>query len=284
MNAQATLNQSFERLASLTDQALRSDEMRNWLKCISRFWKYSLGNTVLIAVQRPDATVVAGMKTWNQMGRKVKKGEHGIAILVPVLVTKQKPEGESEKEQEIMSEMVEELEKVLRFRTGYVFDISQTEGDPLPQPQWWSDGDAPAELLERIKTAMVRDGIIVREVEVTVAGRDARGVSMGGVVEVISNSTLLAKASTLIHEWAHEIRCRKPDELQSREVEEVIVEAVAFVVLSHFGLDPENNANYIALWQGGKDHLRKNMEAIKSLSTEILEKIEAVEEKEAENG
>ena len=284
MNAQATLNQSFERLASLTDQALRSDEMRNWLKCISRFWKYSLGNTVLIAVQRPDATLVAGMKTWNQMGRKVKKGEHGIAILVPVLVTKQKPEGESEKEQEIMSEMSEELEKVLRFRTGYVFDISQTEGDPLPQLQWWSDGDAPAELLERIKTAMVRDGIIVREVEVTVAGREARGVSMGGVVEVISNSTLLAKASTHIHEWAHEIRRRKPDELQSREVEEVIVEAVAFVVLSHFGLDPENNANYIALWQGGKDHLRKNMETIKSLSTEILEKIEAVEEKEAENG
>jgi len=284
MNAQATLNQSFERLASLTDQALRSDEMRNWLKCISRFWKYSLGNTVLIAMQRPDATLVAGMKTWNQMGRKVKKGEHGIAILVPVLVTKQKPEGESEKEQEIMSEMSEELEKVLCFRTGYVFDISQTEGDPLPQLQWWSDGDAPAELLERIKTAMVRDGIIVREVIVTVAGRDARGVSMGGVVEVISNSTLLAKASTHIHEWAHEIRRRKPDELQSHEVEEVIVAAAAYVVLSHFGLDPENNANYIALWQGGKDHLRKNMETIKSLSTEILEKIEAVEEKEAVNG
>jgi len=284
MNAQATLTQSFERLASLTDQALRSDEMRNWLKCISRFWNYSFRNTVLIAMQRPDATLVAGMKTWNQMGRKVKKGEHGIAILVPVLVTKQKPEGESEKEQEIMSETSEELEKVLRFRTGYVFDISQTEGDPLPQLQWWSDGDAPAELLERIKTAMVRDGIIVREVEVTVAGKEARGVSMGGVVEVISNSALLAKASTHIHEWAHEIRRRKPDELQSREVEEVIVEAVAFVVLSRWGLNPENNANYIALWQGGKDHLRKNMETIKSLSTEILEKIEAVEEKEAENG
>jgi antirestriction protein ArdC len=281
MNAQATLTQSFERLASLTDQALRSDEMRNWLKCISRFWKYSFGNTVLIAVQRPDATLVAGMKTWNQMGRKVKKGEHGIAILVPVLVSKQKPESG---EQEIMSETSEELEKVLRFRTGYVFDISQTEGDTLPQLQWWSDGDAPAELLERIKTAMVRDGIIVREVEVTVAGKKARGVSMGGVVEVISNSTLLAKASTHIHEWAHEIRRRNPDDSQPREVEEVIVEAVAFVVLSRFGLNPENNANYIALWQGGKDHLRKNMETIKSLSTEILEKIEAVEEKEAENG
>jgi len=274
MNAKEHFDQLFKRFAELTDQARQSEEMTRWLSTLAKFHRYSFGNIMLIASQRPDATQVAGIKTWNKLGRRVKKGEKGIKILVPVLV-KKKNEDEDEVDDEVDDE-----DNVLFFRTGYVFDISQTEGEPLPnEPKWWSDGDAPAELLERIVTAIEADGIAVRIVEKTIAGGDARGVSIGGLIQVIQDATPLSRASTLIHEWAHEIRRRNPDDAQPREVEEVIVEAVAYAVLAHYGLNPKNNATYVALWQGGKDYLRQNMKIIKRLVSEIIEKIERVSEK-----
>lgn len=269
---QKMLDEAIERLVSMTDQAFQLQVVKNYLNYMAKFWDYSFANMTLIAMQFPNATRVAGIKTWNKLGRRVKKGEKGIAILVPVFAPKEaKVEEEVEDAEEETDDEPEatKREAAIRFRAGYVFDISQTEGEPLPEVKWWSDGDAPEQLLRRIIAAIKQDGISIEMVQ-SLGG--PRGVSMGGRIAVLENATPLTKASTFIHEWAHEILRDAPK--MDRSTEEVIVEAVAYVVLSHFGLDPANNANYIALWQGGKNLLRQNLAVVKQLSASIIEKIE----------
>src|SRR5436190_638308 len=95
---------------------------------MGRFHRYSWGNVLLINSQRPDATRVAGFHTWHDVGRSVKKGEKGIMILAPVLV-KQKDQTRAARQEAKTAEMF----RLAGFRTAYVFDVSQTEGKPLPE-------------------------------------------------------------------------------------------------------------------------------------------------------
>ncbi|RCK72750.1 MAG: LtrC-like protein [Anaerolineae bacterium] len=271
-----------ERLVEMSEEAFRV-QFLDYLKCMANFWNYSFSNTILIASQFPNATRVAGIKTWNKLGRRVKKGEKGIAILVPVIARIEKNQEASEeaddiddaddenREENLKTDTVKEV--VVRFRIGYVFDISQTEGEPLPELKWWNDGDAPSALVERITSAIRQDGIEIAEAEKIHYGKgNARGLSLGGKIVVLKDTTPLSKASTLIHEWAHEYR--KACYGDSQAGEEVIAEAVAYVVLSHFGLSPDNSAIYIASWQRDKQLLKERLQMVKELSAVIIGKIE----------
>jgi hypothetical protein len=158
----------------------------NLLRKLGRFHRYSVHNVALILLQKPDATMVAGLKRWNELGRRVKKGEKGIAILAPTL-----------KKVEVVDKETGELreeKRLVGFHTAYVFDISQTEGAELEQPEGIPGG---AELLERIKAACpvpVREGLLPGGVLGKTNGR-----------EVIVEADLKAagKAEVLLHEWAH---------------------------------------------------------------------------------
>jgi len=109
-------------------EAGRSEALTAYLNAMSRFHSYSFGNILEIARQKPDATRVAGFYAWNQLGRKVKKGERGIRILAPIVGVRRKPQEEVEKE------VTKENRPVLvGFRNAYVFDVSQTEGAELPE-------------------------------------------------------------------------------------------------------------------------------------------------------
>src|ERR1700679_3011669 len=108
-------------------EAGRSDALTTYLDAMSRFHNYSFGNVLEIARQRPDATRVAGLWSWNQLGRKVKKGEKGIRILAPIVGFKRKRDEEAEKD--ITKQNTRAL---LGFRIAYVFDVAQTEGADLP--------------------------------------------------------------------------------------------------------------------------------------------------------
>ena len=99
-----------------------SERYKEWLTAMARFHRYSVNNQMLIFMQHPEATRVASVKTWNEMGRHVRKGEHGIKVLVPTPVKVKDSEDDSDEEK-----------KVMRFKVGHVFDISQTEGEPLPE-------------------------------------------------------------------------------------------------------------------------------------------------------
>src|SRR4051794_12080115 len=139
-----------ERLAEAVGELASSEGWRAWVESRSLFHRYSLNNTLLIASQRPDATIVAPYGTWKKAGRQVRKGEHGIAIAVPVRVkvrdgesAKSGPVGMSNSStvaqavaarRKLLAESAEDgpAKSVLRFKTGHVFDVSQTEGNELP--------------------------------------------------------------------------------------------------------------------------------------------------------
>jgi hypothetical protein len=109
-------------------EAGHSEALTAYLNAMSRFHNYSFGNILEIAREKPDATRVAGLYAWNQLGRKVKKGERGIRILAPIIGARQKPQEEAEKD------ITKQKRPVLvGFRNAYVFDISQTEGAELPE-------------------------------------------------------------------------------------------------------------------------------------------------------
>src|SRR6202034_3129457 len=108
-------------------EAGRSDALTTYLDAMSRFHNYSFGNVLEIARQRPTATRVAGLYAWNQLGRKVKKGEKGIRILAPIVGIKRKKDEEAEKD------ITKQNTRVLvGFRNAYVFDVAQTDGAELP--------------------------------------------------------------------------------------------------------------------------------------------------------
>src|SRR5258706_4136621 len=121
-----------EQIKELTEKATeqlvaalnagRSEALTGYLKAIGRFHRYSLHNVLLIASQKPNASYVAGFRTWNQLGRFVKKGEKGILILAPIVRRKLENEEESD----------EASTSVAGFRAAYVFDVSQTDGRELP--------------------------------------------------------------------------------------------------------------------------------------------------------
>src|SRR6185437_6353510 len=109
-------------------EAGHSDALTAYLNAMSRFHNYSFGNILEIARQRPNATRVAGLYAWNQMGRKVRKGEKGIRILAPIIGVRRKKDEEAEKDITRQNVAV-----VVGFRSAYVFDVSQTEGPDLPE-------------------------------------------------------------------------------------------------------------------------------------------------------
>ncbi len=105
-----------------------SEALTAYLTAMGRFHNYSFGNILEIARQKPDATRVAGLYAWNQLGRKVKKGERGIRILAPVIGIRRKKDEEAEKDIRTQNQAV-----LVGFRAAYVFDVSQTEGKELPE-------------------------------------------------------------------------------------------------------------------------------------------------------
>jgi len=121
-----------EQIKEITDKATEllvaalqqghSQMLTAYLKAIGRFHRYSLHNVLLIAMQKPNASHVAGFRTWNQLGRFVKKGEKGILILAPIV--RRKPDSSDDEK---------EPSCIAGFRAAYVFDVSQTDGQELPQ-------------------------------------------------------------------------------------------------------------------------------------------------------
>lgn len=134
-------------LAQATDAARMSEEMMAYLEMCSRFHRYSVQNLWLILMAHPDATHVAGYTRWHAMKRYVLKGEHGIPILAPVIV-KVDEDGVPDR-------------KLVGFRVVYVFDASQTAGEPLPEPPNWKSPEQNMLLTERLSQYAERIGITV---------------------------------------------------------------------------------------------------------------------------
>lgn len=231
-----------------------------FLEKMGRFHRYSARNVMLILMQRPEATLVAGVKRWNELGRRVKKGERGIAILAPTL-----------KKVEVVDEAtgeVREERKLAGFHTTYVFDVSQTEGEPL-EPEGEEIPQGPA-LYERLRAACpvaVQEGLLPG---------GALGKTDGKRIVLAADQGHTRKAETLLHEWAHTLLHFGGIDL-SREVEELEAEAVAYAVGRELGLPMSTSRDYILHWQGTVEALEASLERIQRAAREILERFHAAE-------
>ena len=174
-------------------EAGHSEALTAYLNAMSRFHSYSFGNILEIARQKPDATRVAGLYAWNQLGRKVKKGERGIRILAPIVGVRRKPEEEAEKDITKQNRPV-----LVGFRNAYVFDVSQTEGAELPEMRQIT-GDAGANR-DRLIEFVNAQGI---ELEFNESIAPAMGVSYGGKIALLPGQSKAEEFSTLVHELAH---------------------------------------------------------------------------------
>lgn len=260
--------EAFDQLAEALEQG-RSLQLLRYLRAMGMFHRYSLANSMLISWQKPEATHVAGFRTWRKLGRYVKRGEKGIAIMAPVLYRR------SKKHQEEKDDKKED-EEVFGYRTVYVFDVSQTDGAPLPECAQ-AAGD-PGLYMDRLKRLVEAKGI---ELSYSDNLRTCHGYSAGGRIVLDSKLQDAEAFSTLVHELAHELLHQKDDDIRDRTIREVEAEAVAFVVCSGVGLEMSTaSSDYIQLYDGNKEHLMESLGRIQGTAAEILDAITAEKREE----
>ncbi len=289
MSTESPRRESADRLAAIHAQLTRaveelagSDAWRKMLAVAARFPTYSPSNVLLIAVQRPDATRVAGLRMWNSMGRRVLKGEKGIAILAPCLYrgrgTEPAPKA-SEGRDDIRALAAKELRG---FRAVHVFDVSQTEGEPLPDvaPELLA-GAAPESLWNRLAALVASDGFALERGDC----RGANGYTRfdDHVVRVRDDVEPAQAAKTLAHELGHiraEHESRFADRLYGstncRGVAEVEAESIAYLVTTSAGMHCDAySVPYVAGWSGGDcDVLRATagrvLTVARAITTELI--------------
>lgn len=243
-----------------------SEAMTNYLKFLSRFHNYSSRNAMLIYLQNPDATLVAGYQAWKKNSRQVRKGEKAIRILAPMIRKKKSDETQPSKVEDKESKKV-----ITGFRMASVFDVSQTDGATLPEIQSYS-GD-PLQNLHRLKAFVVQKEI---ELIFESPGHGALGVSQGGIIKVRPDLSPAETFGVLAHEVAHEL-LHKGDRRKetNKTIRETEAEAVAYAVSSAIGLESNNHSSdYIQLHQGDAELFKESLEFIRKTASEILMALE----------
>jgi antirestriction protein ArdC len=243
---------------------LNDETWKQYLRLQAKFHKYSFGNTILILAQKPDATYVAGYKAWQKLGRYVKKGEKGIIILAPIIA---KPQQDNKEE-------ADKTRRLAGFTTAHVFDVSQTEGKPLPEPEICELAENKPELYRRL--------LSVVPFPVT-EGEDLDGangyLTNNGRIYILSSLTDTHKAKTLVHEWAHGLLHQARD--ISRRQAELEAESVAFSVCSALGLDTSSYSfGYLASWaeEDAMAMLKDSAARIQKTADAILSAVETAAE------
>jgi len=264
--------EAFDQLVRDVEEG-ESDKLKAYLKAMGRFYRYSVGNAILIQLQKPDATRVAGFQAWQGLGRYVKKGEHGIAIMAPVVYRRKAGAYDTDGGENGDDELV------TTFKTAYVFDISQTDGKPLPE--FARTQGKPGACLERLETFIAEKGIKLERRE---SLRMAEGVSTGGTILLKASLAPAEEFSVLVHELSHELmHYDEGARPQDKTVREAEAEAVAYVVYQGIGLDVNTaSSDYIQLYDGDKKTLMQSLERIQRTAAEILEAV-AAEHKERVN-
>ena len=260
-HARKVSKQAFNELLEAVE-AGKSQKLVEYLRAMGRFHNYSLGNAILIGFQRPDASRVAGFRTWQKLGRYVKKNEKGIAIMAPIVWRKKVTHANDKKDVQDRDD-----ESVMAFKTAYVFDVSQTDGKPLPNFAR-VNGD-PGVYTERLREYVASKGI---KLEYSESIGSAEGVSSGGLIRLKKGLNAAEELSVLAHEAAHEALHHNRDDMpKEKKIRETEAEAVAFVICNGIGLDTNSaSSDYIQLYNGDRETLMKSLERIQRTAVEIL--------------
>lgn len=282
------LKEIMSKLENGVKDFFQSKKYIEYLKVMSKFHNYSLNNTILICMQKPDATLVAGYNAWqNVFERQVVKGEKGIKIIAPApykkMVMKEKIDPVSglplrDNEGKIIKEK-EEI-RLIKFKVVNVFDISQTEGKEIPEIVTTLEGN-----VEQFQDFL----FALKEVSPVPVGFESIGGKAHGYFHNVEKRIAINEGEsqkqtikTLIHEIAHaklhsvEVK-PSGQEQKSRSSKEVEAESVAYVVCQHFNIDTSGYSfGYIAGWSSGKntEELKASLELIRDTSSKFINEIE----------
>lgn len=288
-------NSSTAKLTELTDkleQGIKdlysSEKYSLYLAAMSKFHRYSFRNTMLIMLQKPDATQVAGFNAWRKdFGRYVKRGEKGIEILAPspykTVVDFQKVDPHTMKPlYDNSGKPVMEKKEIIKpaFKTAYVFDVSQTDGRAMPQ--------LTAELQGSIKDyGTFFDGlkhispypIVFEDLTGNVKGycspKESKIVIKTGLSEMHTVKTAIHE---ITHAGLHSLKSDVPGEKNSRSQKEVEAESVAYVVCKHYGIDTSDYSfAYVASWSSDKElnTLKGSLDTIQKHSADLIDKMDS---------
>ena len=252
------LRAAHDKLQEAVADIASGDDWKRMLKVASKFHNYSFNNQLLIFLQRPDATRVAGFRKWQELNRFVRKGEKGIQIFAPC---KYKTRVEDDNGEE------KTLQQLRGFRIVHVFDISQTDGEPIEdidavRPKLL-DGEAPAGMWESLVTQANDAGF---EIVRTQKGSENGYCDFLKKQIAVRPDVASAQAvKTLVHELAHAL-LHDEERPSSREVAEVEVESVAYIVCNAIGLDTSDYSfAYVARWSSG------DVEQVKATAERVIE-------------
>ena len=293
-----------ERLQQITagiEQGIKelfeSEKYMRYLSVMSRFHRYSVNNTMLIYMQKPDATLVAGYNKWkNQFERHVKRGEHGITIIAPTPFKKKIEE--QKLDPDTKAPMLDQDGKVIMeereveipmFRPVKVFDVSQTDGKPLPELASTLSGSV--QNYEAFMEALRRSAPVPLSVEPMAANMDGYFSPDQQRIAIRTGMSEVQTVSAAVHEIAHSklhnyaqvqeeaarAGDKEPPKKKDRNTEEVEAESISYAVCQYFGIQTgENSFGYIANWSQGKElpELRASLETINKAAGELIADID----------
>ena len=292
-------NKNAQQVREITDkleqgikELFESERFKEYLRTMSKFYNYSFNNTLLIAMQKPEATYVAGYTSWQRnFDRQVMKGEKGIKILAPAPY---KAQEEREKIDPVTQKpvigadgkAVTETVEILRpaFKVVSVFDVSQTDGKELPDI-------IVDELKGTVENYEAFFDALKQEAPVPISFEDIPGGAKGFFSPVESRIAIqegmseIQTVKTAIHEIAHaKLHAFKPDEKaapedkKDRHTKEVEAESVAYTVCQRYGIETSDYSfGYIAGWSSGKEtkELKSSLDTIRKTAAEMIEGIDA---------
>lgn len=279
---QAKVKELTEQLEQGIEKLFQSDQYKIYLDTMSKFHNYSVNNTLLIYMQCPQASLVAGYAKWrDEFHRYPRKGEHGIRIFAP---SPYKKKIETETLDEKGNRVTEEQEVLaMGFRTAVVFDISQTDGEPLPQLGVEElDGEVKnyAEIYQALEK-LSPFPIVMEDIQNGAKGycdmADRKIAIQQDMSQLQTIKTLIHEvAHAKMHDYYHQTENRK--EIKSRANKEVEAESVAYVVCKHFGLDTsEYSFAYVAGWEGqDRNLLKDSLKVIQEAANEIISTVDRV--------
>ena len=293
-----------ERLQEITagiEQGIKelfeSEKYMRYLSVMSKFHRYSVNNTMLIYMQKPDATLVAGYNKWkNQFERHVKKGEHGITIIAPTPFKKKIEEQKLDPDTkapildaEGKAVMEEREVEIPMFRPVKVFDVSQTDGKPLPELASSLSGNV--QNYEAFMEALRRSAPVPLSVEPMAANMDGYFSPDQQRIAIRAGMSEVQTVSAAVHEIAHSklhnyakaqeeaarAGDKEPPKKKDRNTEEVEAESISYAVCQYYGIQTgENSFGYIANWSQGKElpELRASLETINKAAGELIADID----------
>lgn len=294
-----------DRLKEITDsietgikELFESDKYRKYLATMSRFHRYSVNNTMLIFMQRPDATHVAGFNKWrDQFGRNVMKGEKGIKIIAPTPFKKKIEEAKLDPDTRLPmldaegNAIMEEKEiRIPMYKPVTVFDVAQTEGKPLPSLA--SNLTGHVQNFEVFLEALKRSAPVPVQLESMAENMDGYFAPEHQRIAIRTGMSEVQTVCAAVHEIAHSKlhnyakaheqaaagdESAKPMKKKDRNTEEVEAESISFAVCAYYGIETgENSFGYIAGWSQGKElpELRASLETINKTSSGLITDID----------